>query len=213
MAFKKIEKYKKIFICFGYIFEDKGIDRVVYLWNNEWKNTLLIIAGKTDKAYSELNDVLMKKNLDNLLFLNRFVDNNTLNYLIDKSDIIVLPYRKASMSGVVFTACDFSKTILTTKVGAISEYLINGIDSFVVNNDDLELHKKIEDIVNNISCEQLSTMGIALHTNINNTCSWDVITTKLIHECYEDINEKNCTISNDNITDGGDCHINKKSLA
>lgn len=199
----KIEKYKKIFICFGYIFVDKGIDRVVHLWNNEWKDSLLIIAGKTDEAYSELSDALIQKNLDNLLFLNRFVDDNTLNYLISKSDIIVLPYRKASMSGVVFTACDFSKPILTTNAGAISEYLSDGIDSFVVNNDDLELRKKIEDIVKNISCEQLSIMGTALHTNINNTCSWNVVTTKLIHECYEDINEKTVLLVMTTLRTGG----------
>lgn len=203
----KVSKYKKIFICFGYIFFDKGIDRVVQAWNNNWQDTLLIVAGKIDEEYSKLNEIIVQKNLDNLLFLNGFVDDNTLNYLISNSDIIVLPYRKASMSGVVFTACDFSKPILTTNTGAISEYLSNGIDSFVVNNDDFELKEIIEYIVKNISEEQLSDMGRMLNANINNSCSWAVITTKLIHECYEDANENNGITSNDNITNWRYRHI------
>lgn len=180
----KISKYEKLYIFFGYVFFNKGTDRLVNLWDPSWNDSLLIIAGRRDGEYPQLDALKDKiKKSDNILELNGFVDDNLLNYLIDRSVIILLPYRHASMSGVVFTATDFKKTILCTNVGALPEYLENGVDSFIVENNEQALKKKIDEI-RFLKKEDLQEMGNRLANNISNKCSWKKIASRLVDECY-----------------------------
>lgn len=180
----KISKYEKSYIFFGNVFYNKGPDRLVNLWDSSWNNSLLIIAGKRNGKYSQLDALKGKiEKSDNILELDGFIDENLLNYLIDKSIMILLPYRHASMSGVVFTAADFHKTILCTNVGALPEYLENGVDSFIVENNDQAIREKINEI-RYYKKEDLMEMGNRLGKNINNKCSWKKITSRLVDECY-----------------------------
>ena len=181
----KVNLFEKRYIFFGRIFWNKGLDRLVSAWHDDWNDTLLIIAGKIDDYYPELNQYREQiANATNILLLDEYVEDNTLNYLIDKSDIIVLPYRHASMSGVVFTAADFKKTILCTDVGALPEYLCNNDDSFIVDNTDAAIRIKLNYIHDYISKEQLLKMGVNLSINITSKYSWNIVADKLLAECY-----------------------------
>ena len=179
-----IEKYEKIFIFFGRIFYEKGLDRLIDCWDSKRKDALLIVAGKTDENYKELEHV-KKKVLEshNIIFYNRFVDDETLNYLINKSDVIVLPYRGASMSGVVFTAADFSKTVLFTDCGAIKEYLRPGFDSFMCENSDSSLSFALNKMLA-LSKNELKNMGSRLTNTINENCNWEDIGDTLLDYIY-----------------------------
>lgn len=182
---EKISKYDKSFIFFGNVFFNKGPDRLVDLWDSSWINSLLIIAGRRDSEYPQLDAFKDKiEKTDNILELNGFVEDNLLKYLIDKSVIILLPYRHASMSGVVFTAADFHKTVLCTNVGALPEYLENDVDSFVVENDDISIKNMIVNIINNYSNFELEKMGQKLQDSIQNQCAWSSIAQKIVGECY-----------------------------
>lgn len=181
---ERISKYDKSFVFFGNIYFNKGLDRLVDLWDTSWMNSLLIIAGRRNGEYPKLDALKNKiEKSDNILELNGFVEDNLLNYLIDKSVVILLPYRHASMSGVVFTAADFHKTVLCTNVGALPEYLENGVDSFVVDNDNQAIFEKLNDL-RSVDNRFLKKMGDLLSDNIQSKCSWDVVASKLVHECY-----------------------------
>jgi glycosyltransferase involved in cell wall biosynthesis len=174
---KKINSYNKIFIMFGAHFYNKGTDRLIRIWNEEFKksNTLLIILGKCNVDYPELEglrDII--KNTHNLIFIEHFVDDNTLNYAITNSDCIIIPYRHASMSGVVYTAAAFSKPILCTKSGAIAEYLENGKDSILCENDDDSLRAALIEI-ENMRKDVLAEKGMTLSKNIHEKYSWNNI--------------------------------------
>lgn len=181
----RVEAYQKKYIFFGRIFYNKGVDRLISAWNKNWNDTLLVIAGHVDDNYEEFEALrkLIEKQ-DNILFLDEYVDENTLNYLITKSEIILLPYRHASMSGVVFTAADFSKAVLCTRVGALPEYLRNENDSFIVDNTDEAILQKLNFIHDNLACEDLQRMGKNLSVNIQNECAWTNVANKLVTECY-----------------------------
>ena len=119
---EKVEAFPRKFIFFGNIFYNKGVDILLRKWLYDFSQTkvLLIVAGKKRENYLELDELEEKSLLaNNILYLNKFVDDNMLNYLINQSEIILLPYRHASMSGVVFTASDFRKPILCINAGAI----------------------------------------------------------------------------------------------
>lgn len=185
---RKVETYKRKYLYFGKIFYNKGVDRLIQLWNPEWKSSALVIAGRTEEKYQELDTQLSKANeQDNIIFINKYIDDNTLNYLIYNCNLIILPYRHASMSGVIFTAADFSKPVMCTNVGALPEYIENGVDGFLCDNSDQAILDVIKHIKTTVTDKELEEMGRKLHDNIYEKCSWHNVASKLVDECYSSV--------------------------
>jgi glycosyltransferase involved in cell wall biosynthesis len=186
----RLNSHEKAFIFVGNIFYNKGVDILLKLWLLHFKNTkhLLIIAGRTTENYPEFDQLISKIEPEgNVLLFNWYVDNNLMNFLISKSDIIVLPYRKASMSGVVFTAAEFRKPMIATNNGSISEYIIHNENSFVVGSSEDSLKYILEKVINDSSKPQLKDMGEKLNQYINENYSWNSIGDKLVKECYDSV--------------------------
>lgn len=185
----KIENNKGLKLLFlGNIFYNKGADRLMEYWiekNKSISEHLLIIAGsvreKTDK-YTRVEEKFTS--LDNVIYCNRIVSNEEHDYYFSNCDIVILPYRHASMSGVVFTASRFKKPILTTNVGCIPDYLIQGDNSIIVNNEDENLFMGLDKLLKEYSMGDLMKMGENLNAHINKTCSWDDICNQLIEDVY-----------------------------
>jgi glycosyltransferase involved in cell wall biosynthesis len=92
------------------------------------------------------------------------------------------------MSGIVVKAAEASKTILSTDVGSIAEYVINGENAFVV--DDFDKFKiKLLHISHEISKSELKTMGRELNNFIVKEYNWDKISRKLIEYYRCDVYE------------------------
>ena len=181
---EKVSQYKKICIAFGLVFYNKGFDRLIAGWDAMPNDVLLIVCGKTDENYAELERALEKNGeLPNLLYLNGYVPNDTLNYLIAASDLVALPYRHASMSGVLFTAVDFEKTVVCTDVGSLSEYLDEG-DSFLCENTDGSIVEKIAGIYRDYTPEKIKELGKRYSERVKRECSWQSIADKLIQTRY-----------------------------
>lgn len=183
---KKCEEFNKVLIFFGLIFPSKGIDRVVSLWIDKYRqyNALLIIAGKTITDYPQMEQ--LKKEIyrtNNILYLNHFVEDSLLNALISKSDIILLPYKHASMSGVVFVAAQFKKTILFTDSGSLNEYLNSGQDSIVCENTNDGIDQGLLSVINS-DRKLLASMGERLQLNIQKKCDWKDICKALVESVY-----------------------------
>ncbi len=179
----EVSKFNKHYIYFGNIFFNKGLDILLNIWCNSFKasDIQLISAGRITEKYESLEKAMaLAKQNKNVLILDH-VDDNTLNYLINISSLIIMPYRHASMSGVVFTAADFSKTVLTTDKGAIKEYLVNNYDSFIVTENQLENQLKKISVMDNKDLEQ---MGARLHEDIYSKFSWHNIAVSLVNQCY-----------------------------
>ena len=184
----KMDVSNKLFIFFGNIFYNKGVDRLAKIWLENFKDLqqyLLIIAGKKDRNYKELNEIEAEiKACTNILYIDHFIEDNLLNYLLEQSQLVLLPYRSASMSGVVFTAAEFKKPVLATKTGAIEEYLEDEINSFLVDNSDQDYAEKLIYIIENISSQQLAQMGINLRNHFRQHYSWEYIGRELVTNDY-----------------------------
>jgi glycosyltransferase involved in cell wall biosynthesis len=51
----------------------------------------------------------------------------------------VLPYVDGTQSAVIPLACDFSKPVIATSVGALSELVVNGVTGYLVKPRNAEL--------------------------------------------------------------------------
>lgn len=178
---------KETYIMFGNQFFNKGTDRLLKIWKEDYladSTKLLIVAGRRINDYPELDNVLENiKPDDNMLYLEGYIKDEWLDYLIINSEAVLLPYRHASMSGVVFTAAEYSKTVLTTQCGAICEYMENGKDSIIVENNDEDFRNGLYKLMM-LSSEERKEYGQRLYTNINEKYSWTKIAELLTEKVY-----------------------------
>ena len=195
ITIKEIEEAKqrkgKIFLLIGSISYYKGFDRVLKWWaqNQTDSDNLLICAGAIIEKYESLmTEIERASECKNILYIFERLTNEKHDYLYKSSDIVVIPYRKASMSGVFFSAAKFEKTVLFTLSGAISEYIDSDINNcFSVENSDSKLAEKLEFVIKNFTKEDLRVMGKDFSAYISGKYLWFNIVKDVIENCYMDI--------------------------
>ncbi len=176
-------RFNKIYLIFGFQFFNKGTDIVTDLWikNDELNSkNLLIIAGKIIK-YPELNEYTEIKN-KNIIFINNFIEEEVLNYYISISNVVLLPYRAASMTGQLSKVVNFKKAVFVTNVGAISEYVNEDI-VFLSKPYKNEIEIKLKE-VNKYENNTLDEMGKLLFEHFNTHFKWENIIIKYL-DLYE----------------------------
>ena len=116
----------KYLLFFGLIRQYKGLDLLIMAMRHikENHNTKLIIAGEfyeSEKKYDELIESLDIK--DRIIKVNKYIPNDDVPKYFCASDLIVLPYKTATQSGVVPIALHFNKNIIVTDVGSLSQLI------------------------------------------------------------------------------------------
>lgn len=112
-------------VMYGFQTRYKGADILIEALKTLPKDVLskteTFILGKTDKElYESYKDVLSDLNVT---WINRFVSDEYLYQTIGQSDLILLPYRKISQSGVLLLALSYLKPILTSNLPSFKETL------------------------------------------------------------------------------------------
>lgn len=184
---EKVNKYDKIFAFVGLVFYNKGVDRLVKIWLDKCSQSknLLIVAGGKKSKYPELEKLEDQiHNCENIIYIDSYIDDDNFSFILSNADVVILPYRHASVSGVVFSAAEFATPVLTTNVGSISEYLLKDINSFVVDIDDNSLYLEMQRILDEISKDELSKMGNELKKFISENYDWNNIVDKLVEVGY-----------------------------
>lgn len=105
-------------LFFGLVRDYKGVKYLVEAFKeSNLPNTRLWIVGEHwDKA-----DYLKDTDLDNIIIIDRYVDDIEIEYLFSLSDVVVLPYTRASSSGVAHIAMHYGLPIISTRVGGLSD--------------------------------------------------------------------------------------------
>jgi len=123
-----VPKSKKIILFFGSIRENKGLGLLLKaLAKIKKEDFFLIIAGKAQskQLYTKYFEIIREKNLEeNVLFLNRFINDNEIPILFNISDFIVLPYRSFySQSGVLITAVTYQLPVIVSDTGSMGDFV------------------------------------------------------------------------------------------
>ena len=179
---KYISMYDRVWLLEGNIFYNKGFDRIIKIWLEKFrkKNELLVVAGKINERYAELTQLLPYMVMQNdILFIPKFIEENTMTFLMEACDVFLLPYRHASMSGVIFSSALHKKTLIATKVGAIPEYIDNVEGAFLCENVDNEILKKML-YVKQLPKEDLSRLGNEFYKYVYKNYNWDKIADQTI---------------------------------
>jgi len=138
---------QNVILFFGAIKEYKGLDILLnslFITSNKVDNLALIIAGMTGDAESK-GIVLKSKDLISklpkgitVIFHDKFIpDAEVAKYFI-ASDVVVLPYRRISHSGVLHVAYSFGRPVIATSVGDFKEAIEEGKSGFVLSSNSPE---------------------------------------------------------------------------
>ena len=133
-----------VYLYLGFIKPYKGIENLIENFNKlQIKNKKLIIAGNVlNKNY--FNEIYTENK--NIQFVNRFIENDELQYFYKAADVVVLPFNKVENSGSVILAMGFKKVIVAPKMGVLLKRLINQKEFLYKEG---ELFQKLEMVFKN----------------------------------------------------------------
>lgn len=147
--FKKNFDLNKEFLTilfFGRILPYKGIDTLieaVEILREEKIKVETIIAGRGEIDEKYLDKIKeLKINLKNY-----WISNEELLSLLKKTDILIIPYKKGTQSGLISIGLAYGIPIIATNVGSFNEYIKDGFNGFLIEPDNpKELSEKIKEI-------------------------------------------------------------------
>lgn len=116
-----------VLLFFGYIRKYKGLDillNAIPLLIKEIPNIKLLVVGESYDEFSFYENLVSELDLTNYVKMeNRFVANEEVGKYYSVSDLVVLPYRSATQSGILNVAYGFNKPVLVTNVGGLAEFV------------------------------------------------------------------------------------------
>ena len=112
----ELEKEHPYILFFGRVLPYKGTDLLISAYKEIYKefDAKLVIAGPGTDAYETQNE--------NIIRINRFIDDSEIAFLFNNAKFIVYPYISATMSGVLSLAFYFNKIALLSDVPFFKEY-------------------------------------------------------------------------------------------
>ena len=121
---------KPTFLFFGAIKPYKGLNLLRKAMEHllplqDRFNLIIAGSGKDD-------NIAYFQSLPNCFVLNRFLENDEMMYLIQKSTVIVLPYHTASQTGIIPTIALYDKPCIATAVGAFPEMINDGGNGLLI---------------------------------------------------------------------------------
>ncbi len=130
---------RKVILYFGYIRAYKGLSVLIDAMKN-LDDVLLIAVGEFYDEESAYRQQVRTLNLESRVrFVADYVPNDEVGKYFSAADVVVLPYRSATQSGIIQIAYNFDKPVIATNVGGLGEVVVDGTTGFIVPPNDPEL--------------------------------------------------------------------------
>ncbi|MEM8733706.1 MAG: glycosyltransferase family 4 protein, partial [Planctomycetota bacterium] len=127
-----LEEDPNLVLFFGRIWDYKGLDQLIAaepILNQLVPSARIMIAGEGEDFSRYRNQM---RNPDHFVVHNRWVSDEERAQMFRRAAVVVLPYNEATQSGVVPVAYNYSKPVVATDVGALSECVEHGVTGLLV---------------------------------------------------------------------------------
>ncbi len=105
-----------VFLFFGEIKPYKGLDQLLVAFSNLQQSDIqLVIAGRSYDADYWNSLVEQAKNIQNIQWHHRFIEDKEVQYFFNAADVVVLPFLRIDHSGSIDLAMSFRKPIITLR--------------------------------------------------------------------------------------------------
>ena len=179
----------KVVLFFGLVRKYKGLDILIKSMDRVFEkdsDIKLIIAGECygdkDKYLNLINNSKFKSNI---CWVEKFISDSEVPIFFSASDVVVLPYRTASQSGVIPLAYNYNKPVITSNLVSLTEVIEEGRTGHTFDLES-ELEVKILDFFNSYDSHPYEE-NIRKYKKI---FSWDSFING-IEDVYSRLNERN----------------------
>ena len=115
----------QIVLCLGFVRPYKGIDTVIKAMATTTQPYLLLIAGEWWQAKQPIEELIGHLHLGQRVFIHdHYIANEQIVDYLQAADLLVLPYRSGSVSGVATLAATVGLPIIASTVGAIANQAV-----------------------------------------------------------------------------------------
>jgi len=124
-------------LFFGYVRHYKGLDTLLQAWRRVRERrpqATLVVAGEFYEKPEPF--VALAEAAGGVRLLNRYIPDDEVEALFRASDVVVLPYRSGTQSGVTHVAHALGVPVIATRVGGISEGVREGETGLTCASED-----------------------------------------------------------------------------
>ena len=126
-------------LFFGLIRDYKGLDVLLNSLSHFKKikdNFNLIIAGECYSQKKKYLELINNNELqDNIVWDDFYIPDEDVNLYFSACDIVVLPYKKASQSGIIPISYNYNKLVVSSDIAGLREFIIPGDTGYLFNNN------------------------------------------------------------------------------
>jgi glycosyltransferase involved in cell wall biosynthesis len=184
IAKKNLEiESKSVILFFGLVREYKGLDvllRSTPLIAESLKDFKILIAGESYENPNKYLKIIYDLNIKKYVRWDMdFIPDDMVSVYFSAADVVVLPYKSATQSGITKLAYNFNRPVILSDVGGLPEIVKNGETGFIVK-------PKEEAIANAIITFYKENRFDEFHNNVKEfkrQYSWDYFVTKLLEFC------------------------------
>ena len=174
-----------VILFFGLLRPYKGLDTLLEAFRRV-EGAELWIVGNPRMGLEPLR-ALAAEAPGRVRFLTRFVEDAEIPAIFRSADLVVLPYRDAEHSGVLYTGLAFGKAMVLSSVGGFPEVAAEGAARLVPPEDPAALAAALTELVNDEGARK--ELGDAAATAASGPYSWDSAARKTL-AVYRELLEK-----------------------
>ncbi|MGA9189284.1 MAG: glycosyltransferase family 4 protein [Methanosarcina sp.] len=136
-----------VILSFGLIRKYKGIPYLIRAFEQLPPQILeksrLLIVGELWEDRKELLDQIKASSFsDRITLVDEYVPDEKVNFYFSAADVVVLPYLRASQSGIAHIAMSFGKPVVVSEVGGLKESMAGYEGTFFVPPGNVDSIKK-----------------------------------------------------------------------
>lgn len=136
-----------VILSFGLIRKYKGTPYLIsafeQLPSEILEKSRLLIVGEIWENRKELLDQIKASPFhDKITLVDEYVPDEKVNLYFSAADVVVLPYLRASQSGIAHIAMSFGKPVVVSEVGGLKESMANYEGTFFVPPADVDSIRK-----------------------------------------------------------------------
>ncbi|KKH98038.1 sugar transferase [Methanosarcina sp. 1.H.T.1A.1] len=140
-------KEEFVILSFGLIRKYKGIPYLIRAFEQlpsevVQKSRLLIVGEIWEDRKELLDQIEASPYSDRITLVDEYVPDDKVNVYFSAADVVVLPYLRASQSGIAHIAMSFGKPVVVSEVGGLKESMANYEGTFFVPPGDVESIRK-----------------------------------------------------------------------
>lgn len=174
-----------VILFFGLLRPYKGLDTLLEAFRRI-EDAELWIVGNPRMDVAPLHD-LAATATGRVRFLTRFVEDAELPSIFRRADLVVLPYRDAEHSGVLYTALAFGKPLLLSAVGGFPEVAAQGAARLIPPEDTAALAAALAELIRDETAR--AELAAASAAAAEGAYSWDTVASQTI-ALYEELLEE-----------------------